>query len=273
MKAVFFALFLVPLAAEAADSPRAQLRAGLREYEQKQYEPALQQFEGAASGAATNHLDAAVPLYNAANSLMQLGRHPEASTRYQESLRSPDLALQARAYYNRGNALYRMAETPAPPPAASPAAAPQVPAAPAANLDSAAQAIEESLRMYERAMFLDPDDPDTKVNYELALRLQEQIQQQQQQQNQQQEEKKDEEQPQDKKEEQEKQDQEQEQQQQQEQPQEPQDQPSQQEPKPAEEMTPEEARMLLDRMKQEEQSYRDKMQVIMGRPVPVDKDW
>jgi Ca-activated chloride channel family protein len=200
---------------------------------------------------------------------MELGRHEEASARYQEALRSPDLALQGRAYYNRGNALYRMTEAP-PSPGSPPAPAAIAPAA-----------IEEALRMYERALFLDPGDEDAKVNYELALRLKEQIQKQQQEQqpqNQQQQEKKDDQSQENKKRDQDqKQPQDQQQQNQQKQDQEqqpqPQEQPSTQEPAPAEQMTPEEARMLLDRMKQEEQAYRDQLRVIMGQPVPVDKDW
>jgi hypothetical protein len=43
--------------------------------------------------------------------------------------------------------------------------------------------------------------------------------------------------------------------------------------RPAEEMTTEEARQLLDALKQQEQSAREQIRVIMGRPVPVEKDW
>ncbi|MBU1910389.1 MAG: tetratricopeptide repeat protein [Verrucomicrobia bacterium] len=258
------ALVLVaPAATIAADSPHTLFRDGMVAYKKGDFAQSLAPLEQAASGAVTNRLDPAVPLYNAANALMQLGRHDEASNRYQEALRSPDLALQGRAYYNRGNALYRMAETP-------------VPQDKTAGLTSAA--IEEALRMYERALFLDPGDEDTKVNYELALQLKKQIEeQQQQQQNQQQqrEQEKQENKEQEKEKEKEKeQEQKQEQQNQEhEQQQQPQEQPSKQEPTPAEQMTPEEARMLLDRMKQEEQAYRDQLRVIMGQSVPVDKDW
>ena len=51
-------------------------------------------------------------------------------------------------------------------------------------------------------------------------------------------------------------------------------QPQQAEPK-AEEMTPEEARMLLDAMRDEEQAQRDAMRMIMGSPEPPQnkKDW
>ena len=243
-------LLLAPALAGAADSPRTLFREGLAAYEKKDFEKAAQQFGQAASGATTNRLDPAVPLYNAANALMQLGRHEEASQQYQEALRSPNLALQGRAYYNRGNALYKLAETPAPDAGAN---------------NNASSAIGEALRMYERALFLNPHDEDAKVNYELALRLKEQIEQQQKQQ--QDQEKNQEQQPKENKE----------QEQQPQQADQGQDkspeQPANQEPTPAQQMTPEEARMLLDRMKQEEQAYRDQMRVIMGRPVPVDKDW
>ncbi len=49
----------------------------------------------------------------------------------------------------------------------------------------------------------------------------------------------------------------------------------QQQPQPqqSEQMTPEEARMILDSMKQDEQARRDQLRLILGEPVPVEKDW
>jgi len=38
-------------------------------------------------------------------------------------------------------------------------------------------------------------------------------------------------------------------------------------------MTPEEAAMLLDAMKAQEQQQRDQLHPFLGRPVPVEKDW
>jgi hypothetical protein len=46
-----------------------------------------------------------------------------------------------------------------------------------------------------------------------------------------------------------------------------------QEPRPPEEMTPEEARQLLDAMKQEEKNERMQLRPILGNPVEVEKDW
>ena len=48
---------------------------------------------------------------------------------------------------------------------------------------------------------------------------------------------------------------------------------AQNQPKSSEEMTPQEAKLLLDAMKQDEQASRDKMRLIIAPPVPVEKDW
>jgi hypothetical protein len=40
-----------------------------------------------------------------------------------------------------------------------------------------------------------------------------------------------------------------------------------------EELTPEDAKLLLDAAKENEQSAREQIRMIMGRPVPVEKDW
>ena len=48
---------------------------------------------------------------------------------------------------------------------------------------------------------------------------------------------------------------------------------AQQAPKPSEEMTPEEAKLMLDAVKQQEQANRDRLKLMFGRPVPVDRNW
>ncbi len=57
--------------------------------------------------------------------------------------------------------------------------------------------------------------------------------------------------------------------------QEPHDQEDSQDPEPpsAEQMSQDEAERLLDAMKQEEETKRQGMHLIMGSPVKVDKDW
>ena len=52
-----------------------------------------------------------------------------------------------------------------------------------------------------------------------------------------------------------------------------QDQPQQPEPPSAEQMSEDEAKQLLDAMRQEEQNKRLQLHPVMGAPVKVDKDW
>ena len=157
------------------------------------------------------------------------------------------------------------------------------------GLDPAIGSVDEALSMYESAMTLAPGDEDAKVNYELALRRKQELQQKKEQQQQQQKQDQD-------KQDQEKEDQSQKQEQQEKNDQQKQDpqenqqqdqkkdqqqnqghqQPSDQQqaqPRKSEEMTPEEARIMLDAMKQEEQASRDRMRLIIGQPTPVEKDW
>lgn len=253
------ALLAACMAASAASAPRMALKDGAKAYDSGAFDKALEHFDEAAKKAPDAQLDPAVPTYNAANALFRLERPDEAAIRYQEALRSGDLELQHRAYFNRGNALYQMAERDRA----------------SGQLQTAPQAIEESVRMFEKALLLKPGDPDSKVNYELALlkkqEIEQQVQQQQQQQQQDQQQK-DQQQDQGKNENEDEKEKDQQADQQQATQQQDQQQP-QAGPKPAEEMNPEEARLLLDKMKQEEQSYREQMRLIMGQPLPVEKDW
>ncbi len=44
-------------------------------------------------------------------------------------------------------------------------------------------------------------------------------------------------------------------------------------PKPLDEMSKEEAEMMLDAMKKNEKAQREQIQMLLGKPQPVDKDW
>ena len=191
-----------------------------------------------------------------------MGQFGAAATNFAEATRSPDLALQSKAYYNRGNALVTGSAS----------------LEKQGGLDTALGSVDEAIEMYENAMTLAPGDEDAKVNYELALKKKQELQQKQQQQQKQDQQQKDQSQEQEKqkKDDQQKQDQQKDQQQDKGQPQPQQqadDQQKQPQPQKSEEMTPEEAKMMLDAMKQEEQASRDRMRLVIGQPTPVDKDW
>ena len=251
-------------AAAWPDDARQKMKLGLQEYKAGDFEAAQREFEDAAKGASDERLDAGAALYNEANALYRLGQPDRAASKYMDAGRSTDLSLQKKTFFNRGNALYQLAEQ----------------AQAEGDLDSARQALEQAMVMYENTMALDPADRDSKINYELTLRkheevkeLQEQQQQQQPQQEQQQGEQEQEKQngePQPE----EQQEEEQESSDQQQEPAESgEQQPQPQEEQSAEEMTEEEARVLLDAMRQEEQAAREQYRMVQGTPAPVDKDW
>lgn len=248
-----------------ADSARQSLSRGLKEYQSGNYEKAQKAFEQAADGAQDARLDPGTAHYNEGNAFFRLGQPEQAASKFMDALRSTDLSLQSKAFFNRGNALFRLADI----------------AHAEGDMDTALQALEQALAMYENTMALDPGDQDSKINYELTLRKQEELKELQQQEKEEQDQEQSDQQKQD-----------QQQQQQQKQPEEQPDSPdqpdepentaeqqqeqennAQQQESPSEEMTPEEARVLLDAMRQEEQASRERYRMIHGTPAPVDKDW
>ncbi len=273
--------------ARAADpSARASFDAGLQAFAASNYPAASNAFLEAAAAAPAEKLDPAAAYYNAGLSAYAGGDLKAAADSFARAASGSDLRLQSQAYYNRGNALFHQAGGPAA--AMQPAAMP-LPTPSTQELASAESSVGEAIQMYENAIALDPKDVDAKANYELAVLKQQQLQQQKQQQQQQQnqdqnnQQNPDQNQPNQQQEEQkdQKQDQQQQQQQAEQQPR-PENQPDQQqqqeeeqikEDKPTEEMTPEEAAMMLDAMKAQEQSQRDQLHPFFGRPVPVEKDW
>lgn len=288
-RAFFIPLVVIALlaarAATAGDSARDEMKAGAQAYNAGRFEEAATAFRNAADAAPAARLDPAPAIYNEASTLFQLGSPDKAALRYADALRSPDLALQAKAYFNRGNALSKQSQD----------------ARQAGKTDEAMQHIAEALSMYENSMLLQPADEDPKVNYELAVQLQKELEQQQkqeqqkqqqqnqqqkddkqqkdqQQQQQQQQKEQDQQKQQDKQKQQDQQKQQSDasQQQQQQGEQKPEDQQQEQQAsaeRPSEEMTPQEARMLLDAMRQEEQKDREQLRLTTGQPVPVDKNW
>ncbi len=276
-------LVATSFSASAEDKARSMFEAGLKAFATSNYVAASESFEEAAAAAPAEKLDPVAAHYNAALASYAAGDLQKASTAFASAAAGSDLDLQAKAYYNRGNALFHLANTPL---------APTDPAQQTNALDLGEAAIGQAIQMFENAIALNPQDTDAKANYELAVLKQQELQQQKQQQQQQKdqqnqddqkEDKKDPQQDQQQKQDQQNQEQKQQDQQKEQQKQEQQqakDQDSQKEQakeaqpeKPSEEMTPEEAAMMLDAMKAQEQSQRDQLHPFFGRPVPVEKDW
>lgn len=117
---------------------------GLNNYKNKKYEEAKSYYEQVLAKKENN---AAASLGLGA-SQYQLGDIPNAAKSFEEALKSEDINIQDRAYYNLGNSLYSQ------------------------------QKMEESVAFYRKALELNPNDNDAKFNYELAKYI---VQQQQEQ--------------------------------------------------------------------------------------------
>ena len=117
---------------------------GLNNYNNKKFEEAKSYYEQVLK---TNENDATASLGLGA-SQYQLGDIPNAAKSFEEALQSKNTDVQDRAYYNLGNSLYSQ------------------------------QKMEESIAYFRKALELNPDDDDTKFNYELAKYI---VQQQQEQ--------------------------------------------------------------------------------------------
>jgi len=119
---------------------------GINNYKNKKFEEAKKYYEQI---LATRENDAAASLGLGA-SQYQLGDIPNAAKSFEDALKSKDIKIQDRAYYNLGNALYSQ------------------------------QRMEESIAFYRKALELNPNDDDAKFNYELAKYLAQQQQEQNQ---------------------------------------------------------------------------------------------
>jgi len=216
-------------------------------------------------------------LYNEGNAIYRQKQFDAAAKAYQQSLVTKDTALQQRAFYNLGNACYRQAD-----PLETP------------NPKQAEELFKQAVTCYDSALALDPKDGDAAFNKKLVeLRLkklqeQQKQQQQQQQQNQQQKQDKQQQQQQQQAAQQQKQDQ----QQQQKPSEQKQQQQAQQQPKPGEkpdpekkpgdddgqpdkqrEMSEQEAKLLLDALRDEEKQWKERKPLRkLGEREP-DKTW
>ncbi|MBI4660486.1 MAG: VWA domain-containing protein [Verrucomicrobia bacterium] len=144
-------LLLLCPALEAASPAKA-----LRKYEARQYKEAEQEYQKLLD---RNPEDTRLH-YNAGAAAYQAAEYEEATKHFSASLASPDLKVQERAYYNLGNAFYRLGESQPDP-------------------TKKQQAWELSTKQYEGAIKLDPNDLDAKYNLEFVKKKLEELKQQQ----------------------------------------------------------------------------------------------
>lgn len=227
----------------------------MNHYENQEFEAARQYYESVLMEKGHN----AEAQFGRGASSFQQGDLETAKQSFEQSLKSDDPSLQAKAMYNLGNTFYQNQKT------------------------------DEALAFYRKALELDPTDKEAKFNYEYLKYQQEPPKDENQEQDQSQDENQDqEEQDQDKqeqeqqdKEEEEKEDQEQkedekeeeqdQQEQQQEQEQE-QQQQQQQEASEEEAQDLKQAESILDALKQDEKIMQ-KQQIARAKSRKLAKDW
>jgi Ca-activated chloride channel family protein len=225
--------------------------------------------------SAADITDPPPKLYNEGNAVYRQQQFDAAAKAYQQSLATKDTALQQRSFYNLGNASYRLADP-----------------AEMADPKRAEELFKQAITCYDSALALDPKDEDAAFNKKLVeVRLKKLQEQQQQQQQQNQQQKQDKQQQQQQADQQQKQDQQQkpDDQKQQQQAQQMQQQQQQQKPgeqqkpekKPGEdgqpdkerEMSEEEAKHLLDALRDEEKQWKERKPLRkLGEREP-DKTW
>jgi Ca-activated chloride channel homolog len=153
--ATLLLLLLVPAVLQASPG------SALREYKAGQYEQALKEYEELLKRKGDDprlHFNAGAAAYRDR-------QFEEAAKHFNATLASPDLQLQGRAYYNEGNALYHLGEN---------------------NPDpkKRTEAWEKALADYQSTVKLNPQDADAKFNYDFVKQRLEKLKQQQQQQQQ-----------------------------------------------------------------------------------------
>jgi tetratricopeptide (TPR) repeat protein len=243
---------LVLVAATASPAAAGDARQVMAEafalFEARSYEKAAGKFAEAAAKSGEERLDPAPAGYDRAVALLKAGKDSEAAAAFTEALRSTDPGLRQRSHYNQGLALANAAGA----------------AENRGEREEALRLLDQALDAYESAMRIDPNDEDPKVNHELVSRKRSQLEQRIRERKGggadrgRDREDRGEERP----------------------------RPGPQEAeerKPGapgggptgrgQEMTPDEARMILDAMKRQEQAQRSRIRPFSGRSASVEKNW
>jgi len=153
--AVIFVLLFCPTAIFASSS------GALRDYKDGKFDQALKEYEKLLQ---RNTNDARLH-FNTGTAAYRDNKLDQAAKEFDSALSAPDLKLQELAYYNRGNALFRLGEQ---------------------NPDPSkrTETWKEALKNFESSLKLNAKDGDAKFNYEFVKKKLEELKQQQQQQKQ-----------------------------------------------------------------------------------------
>lgn len=146
--ALVAALILIQAGSAAADSPGRLVSKGNKSYRAQDFEKAVEYYEKASVEAPESPIVA----FNIGGVLYRTEEYQRARERYEEAaLKSRDLSLEGKAWYNIGNCAFRQGER-------------QLDD----DLEKALEYYEESVRFYMTALEKDPGIEDAAHNLEVA---------------------------------------------------------------------------------------------------------
>jgi Ca-activated chloride channel family protein len=141
-------------------SAKASSSTALHDYKAGEYKKALRQYKY----LLQEQPDDPRLHFNAGAAAYRSQQFDEAEKHFDEALKSPDLELQEKAYYNRGNTRYWLGDQQADP-------------------QKKTAAWQEAVKDFESSLKLNPADADAKHNQDYVRQLLEELKQQQQQRN------------------------------------------------------------------------------------------
>lgn len=150
-----------PSRAEALADPSVLFREGYKHYNDGNFQEGLDQFSRALASMPRENppFDPAMLHYNIGIGHFRLSQLEQAEAAFTEALRTPDLDLQARAYFNLGNTQHTTARQ----------------ALDNTEVAKGFQLFQSAATNYMQTMRLKPDDLDAKTNYELCRLAQQRI--------------------------------------------------------------------------------------------------
>jgi tetratricopeptide (TPR) repeat protein len=139
---------------QTPDLSKRLFREGVKKYAASDYQGGLDLF----SAASTNliepgSVEPALIHYNRGVGHYRLSQPQEAATAFREALRTPDIDVQGKAYFNLGNALYQTAQQ----------------SLDGGDVAASFRFFQEAATNYIQSMRLNAVDQDAKINYELTV--------------------------------------------------------------------------------------------------------
>jgi len=148
MRILFISILILSFSAQpclAGAKAKKEVKDGNLLYNKGDFEGALKKYEG----AFLDEPDSEVVNFDLGAALYKTGDHKAAAERFERSLVSQDPTLEQKAGYNLGNARYKYGI-----------------GKEKTDLKGAINLLEQSIRHYEQAIELDEEDADAKHNYE-----------------------------------------------------------------------------------------------------------